>query len=783
MPLDDPTRDDLIPDGIRGGVADKLAHDSAVRHVTGEALYVDDIPEPPGTLHVQIGMSARAHARLCSVDLEAVRQAPGVHTVLTKEDIDGENDFGHARIEDDRVFAEDVVEFHGQAIFAVVARTYLQARHAAKLGRIHYEDLPPVLSQAEALANRSFLRTPLLLERGDAPAALEDAPHRLSGTVCCGGQEHFYLEPQVSLAVPRESGDVLIYCATQDPSAVQHLVAKVLGKPANAVTVEVRRMGGAFGGKETLATHFAAIAAIAALKTGRPAKCRLDRDDDMMITGKRHGFLFEYDVGFDDDGLISALDLMVAAHSGYSEDQSPHILQRAMYHCDGAYYLDNVRIRGFACKTNTCTGCAFRGFGSPQGLLAAERILDAISFSLGKEPLDVRKTNFYGVNERNVTPYDWVIEDNILHRIIDELEESSAYRKRRQQVRAFNQENPWIRKGLSLLPLKYGVGFSADFLNQAGALIHIYQDGSITLNHGGTEMGQGLFTKVAQIVAQEFHINCDNIKITSTTTEKVPNTTATAASSGTDMNGAAAQIAARKLKQRLVDFASGHYKVDSSRIEFRSGSVIVGNRSIPFADLVHEAYMNLVPLSATGFYKNPKISVDRNTLKGRPYHYNAYGAAAVEVAVDTLTGESKVLRIDILHDVGKSLNPAIDLGQLEGGFMQGLGWLTSEELVWDESGRLLSHAPSTYKIPTASDRPEEMYMQLVDWNANRENTVFRSKAIGEPPFNLAVSVFNAVTDAVASVADHRLCPVLDAPATPERILMACEELRARAAKT
>ena len=771
-------RADAAPRGIRGGIAQRLEHDSAVLHVTGRALYVDDIPEPPGTLHVQIGMSDRAHARVLNLDLKGVETASGVRAVLVAADVTGENDFGHARLEDDRVFAEAVVEFHGQAMFAVAADSYLQARSAVRLARVDYDDLPPLLTVEESLRAQSYVSEPKTLERGDALSALERARHRLRGRVRCGGQEHFYLEPQASLAIPKESGDVHIYCATQDPSAVQHLVARILGKPANAVTVEVRRMGGAFGGKETLATQFAAIAALAALETGQPAKCRLDRDDDMLLTGKRHGFLFEYDVGFEDDGRVTALDLLVAAHSGYSQDQSPHILQRAMYHCDGAYYLENVRIRGFACKTNTCTGCAFRGFGSPQGLLFAERMMDEIAWRLGADSLEIRKINLYGTNDRNTTPYGWAIEDNVLPRIMTELEESSGFHGRRTAVRAFNATSEWIKKGIALMPLKYGVGFTAAFLNQAGALIHVYQDGSITLNHGGTEMGQGLYIKVAQIVAEEFQVDRDRIKITGTTTDKVPNTTATAASSGTDMNGAAAQIAARKIKRRLIEFAARHYKVEVDRIVFESGAVRIGNRSVPFETLIHDAYMNLVPLSSTGFYRNSSIGVDPKTLKGRPYHYNAYGAAVVEVAIDTLTGESKVLRVDILHDVGRSLNPAIDLGQLEGGFVQGMGWLTSEELFWDDSGRLMTHAPSTYKIPVARDRPADMRMQLVDWNANKEDTVFRSKAIGEPPLNLGVSVFNAITDAVASICNYRICPDLDAPATPERILLACEALRA-----
>jgi xanthine dehydrogenase large subunit len=770
---------DIDPEfkAIKGGVTQSIEHDSATKHVTGKAVYVDDLPEPRNLLHVQLGLSDRAHARIVRLNLDAVKSAAGVVGVFTAADVDGSNDFGHGGHGDDQVFAQDLVEFHGQAIFGVAAESFAAARAAARLAEVEYEDLEPILTIDQALQEQSYVSPPLVLEQGDAAKALEQSSNRLSGQVRCGGQEHFYLEPQVSMALPKEDGDVHVYCATQDPGAVQHLVARILAKPAHAVTVEVRRMGGAFGGKETSATHFAAVAAVVAGKTGRPAKCRLDRDDDMALTGKRHGFQFDYDVGFDDTGLINGMTMQVAAHAGYSEDQSPYILQRAMYHCDGAYYFDNATIKGFACKTNTCTSCAFRGFGSPQALLAVERVIDEIAFHLDKDPLEIRKINLYGETDRNTTPYGWKIRDNILPRMIQELESSSDYQARRKSIREFNAESNWIKKGFALMPLKYSVGFSATFLNQAGALIHIYQDGSIHLNHGGTEMGQGLYQKVAQVVAQEFQVDISEIRITSTVTDKVPNTTATAASSGSDMNGAAAQIAARTIKSRLTDFAAESFKVDSSQVVFCNGRVKAGGHDISFKELVSQAYMNLISLSATGFYTNPEIGVDAKTMKGRPYHYSAYGVAAVEVAIDVLTGESKMLRFDLLHDVGNSLNPAIDLGQLEGGFVQGMGWVTSEELVWGGDGKLQTHAPSTYKIPVCGDCPEDVRMQLVDWNANVENTVFRSKAIGEPPFNLAVSVFNALTDAVASVGDYKQCPRLNAPATPQEILRAVEEIR------
>ena len=762
---------------LAGGVHQRLIHDSAVRHVTGEAVYVDDMAEPSGLLHLCPGLSRRAHARIVGLDRDALLACEDVIDALTAADVPGKNDFGHAGRGDDKVFAEGVVDYHGQAVFGVLATGYEAARRAAALNVVTYENLAPILTIEEAMEARSFLAPPMKLVRGDSEAALAEAPFRLSGTFRCGGQEHFYLEPQVSMALPGEDGTVHVYCSTQDPSAVQHLVARVLGQPANSVTTEVRRLGGGFGGKETVATHFAAMAAVASLKTGRPVKCRLDRDDDIMLTGKRHPFRFEYDVGFTEDGRLAGLALVVASNCGYSEDQSLAILARAIFHCDNAYFLPNVTITGYPCRTNICTGCAFRGFGSPQANLAIERIMNAIAHRLGRDPWEVRQANLYGGTGRNVTHYDWPIVDNVLPRILEELQSSSRFAERRRAVRRFNASSPVLRRGIALTPLKYGVGFSAAFLNQAGALIHIYQDGSIQLNHGGTEMGQGLYVKVAQIVAEELQVDIDRIRITGAVTDKVPNATATAASSGTDMNGAAAQVAARTLKSRLADFAAKHHKVPAEQVAFDNNRVRIGNDDMSFDQLVRDAYENRIALSATGFYSNPVIDVDFTTMKGRPYHYNAYGAAVVEVAIDTLTGESRVLRVDIVHDVGKSLNPAIDLGQLEGGFVQGIGWLTTEELVWDASGRLLTHAPSTYKLPACGDRPAIFNMRLVDWNENRENTVYRSKAIGEPPFNLAISVFNALTDAVSSVAGHRFLPDLDAPATPERILLACEGLR------
>ena len=766
-------------DAIHGGVHNAIAHDSARKHVTGSALYVDDLPEPAGTLYAAPGLSTVAHGRIRNLDLSALEQAPGIVAVLTAADIPGRNDVSPIHAGDDPLFAEGTIEFHGQVLFAVIAESQEAARCAARLAKVDYEELPAVLTVEQALEQDLSVLPPHEMKRNDAAAAIAAAPHRLRGTFHHGGQEHFYLEGQVSLAVPGEDGDVTIYCSTQHPSEVQHNVASVLGRPANAVTVECRRMGGGFGGKETQASQWAAIAALAAVKLGRPVKCRLDRDDDMIATGKRHDFRIDYQVGFDARGRILGIAFEHAARCGYSADLSGAICDRAMFHADNGYYLDAVRIRSQRCKTNTVSNTAFRGFGGPQGMMGIEEVMDQIARHRGLDPLEVRKANLYGAAPRNVTPYHMEIEDNILPDLITRLEESAGYRDRRAAITHFNAENAYLKKGIALTPVKFGISFTTQHLNQAGALVHVYTDGSVHLNHGGTEMGQGLFVKVAQVVAEEFQIDLDRVKITPTNTGKVPNTSATAASSGSDMNGMAAQVAAQKIKRRLSLFAADKYKVSVDDVDFLPNRVRVGNQEIPFTDLVKQAYLDRISLSATGFYRTPKIHYDRATARGRPFLYFAYGAAVSEVLIDTLTGESTVTRVDILHDAGKSLNPAIDLGQVEGGFIQGMGWLTSEELVFDGQGRLRTHAPSTYKIPTCSDRPADFRIALLENAPNREETIHRSKAVGEPPLMLAISVFRAISDAIASIGDYRLMPALDAPATPERILFAVEDLRRR----
>ena len=753
-------------------------HDSAHKHVSGQAEYTDDIPEPVGTLHAYLGLSEVAHARIVSIDLSAVRAVPGVIGVLMAEDIPGENDVSPTGLHDEPIFATGTVQFLGQPIFAVVAETRDAARRAARLAKVEYEALPHATDVAAArAAGYPNVTAPLKLERGDAASAMQSATHSIKGKMTIGGQDHMYLEGHIAFAIPGEDADVVVYSSTQHPSEAQHMVAHVLGVPSNAVVVNVRRMGGGFGGKETQMNLFCAVAAVAAKKWNRAVKLRPDRDDDMSSTGKRHDFVVDYAVGFDADGRITAVQGNFAARCGFSADLSGPVTDRALFHADNAYYYPNVHLTSEPLKTNTVSNTAFRGFGGPQGVIVAERMIEEIAYHLGKDPLDIRKANFYSDNGRDMTPYHQQVEDNILDRLIPELETSSDYRARRQSVLDFNAQGGVIRKGIALTPVKFGISFTATWYNQAGALIHIYNDGSIHLNHGGTEMGQGLNTKIAQVVAEVFQVDFNWVKITKTTTEKVPNTSATAASSGSDLNGMAALDAAEQIKARLVGFAAEHWGVGASEVTLTPNAVHVGPHSIPFADLIKKAYMARVHLSAAGFYKTPKIHWDRAAGKGRPFYYFAYGAAVSEVSIDTLTGEYQVERTDILHDVGRSLNPALDKGQVEGAFVQGMGWVTTEELWWDAKGRLRTHAPSTYKIPLASDRPRVFNVQLADWSENTERTIKRSKAVGEPPFMLGISVLEALSMAVASVADYAECPRLDTPATPERILMAVSRLQ------
>ncbi len=811
-------------------VARPLPHDAARLHVTGTARYVDDVPVPAGTLSLAFGISSVARGRITGMDLGAVRMAPGVVAVLTADDLPFANDVSPS-IHDEPLLATGEVFYVGQPIYCVVATSHLAARKAARLGKIEYEELPALLTIDDALAADSrFEDGPRIYAKGDVEAALAGAAHVVEGRVEMGGQEHFYLEGQAALALPQEGGDMIVQSSTQHPTEIQHKVAEALGVPMNAVRVEIRRMGGGFGGKESQGNALAVACAVAAKITGRPCKMRYDRDDDMVITGKRHDFRIDYKAGFDDAGRIAGVEFWQYCRCGWSQDLSLPVADRAMLHSDNAYLLPACRITSHRLKTHTQSATAFRGFGGPQGMLGIERVVDHIAHALGKDPLEVRRVNFYramaestdasqvnsatgGIDrgatisrpkivgdphddltsrgsvddvdeggatpavagDAQTTPYHMPVEDFVLHEILAELEAASDYAARRRAVTKWNAENPVLKRGLALTPVKFGISFTLTHLNQAGALVHVYQDGSIHMNHGGTEMGQGLFQKVAQVAAARFGVDAGHVKITATDTAKVPNTSATAASSGSDLNGMAVKAACDTIRNRIAEFLAAEHQTEAAQVRFEDGQVHVGGETMSFADAAARAYAGRVSLSATGFYATPKVRWDRIRGRGRPFFYFAYGAAVTEVVLDTLTGENRILRCDILHDAGASLNPAIDLGQIEGGYIQGAGWLTMEELVWDEKGRLRTHAPSTYKIPACSDRPAIFNVTLWDKGRNREDTIYRSKAVGEPPFMLGISAFLALSDAVAACGGAY--PSLDAPATPERLLDAINRVR------
>ncbi|MDB5674408.1 MAG: aldehyde oxidase [Sphingomonas bacterium] len=758
-------------------VAAPYPHDSAEAHVAGLARYVDDLAEPPGLLHLAFGLAPDGHASLDGLDLDAVRESPGVVAVFTAADIPGENNVGPVR-HDEPLLASDTILFPGQPLFLVAADSANAARRAARKAVVRTTPRDALTTIAAAQAAGSLIEDSQIMARGDASDALTAAPRRLSGKVEIGGQEHFYLEGQVAIATPGETGTVHIVSSTQHPSEVQHLVSLLLGRSHADIVIEVRRMGGAFGGKETQAAAPAAACALVAALTGRPAKMRLDRDDDMAMTGKRHDFTAAYDVGFDDQGNIHALKLELASRCGATADLSPAINDRAMFHADNAYFLPAVEIVSHRLLTHTVSNTAFRGFGGPQGMVAIERVLDAVAAVVGRDPLAVRRANLYGPG-RDLTPYHMQVTDNVAPDLIDELAEQAGYDQRVAAVAAFNARNTVLKKGIALTPVKFGISFTTTHLNQAGALVLVYADGSIQVNHGGTEMGQGLMVKVTQVVADVFAVPLDRVKVTATRTDKVPNTSATAASSGADMNGMAAFNAAETIRARLAAFAAEKFGCAPEDVSFTRKGVQAGSETTPFHTLTRMAHMGRIALSSTGFYATPDIHYDRATHTGRPFLYFAYGAALSEVVIDTLTGEHRVIAVDILHDVGRSLNPAIDLGQIEGGFIQGMGWLTAEELVYDARGRLLTHAPSTYKIPTANDRPRRMDIRLWSKGRNAAPTIHRSKAVGEPPLMLAISVFSALTHAVTAAAPGKGLPDLDAPATPERVLAAIANLRAR----
>jgi xanthine dehydrogenase large subunit len=753
---------------VLGAAGQSKFHESARAQVAGAATYIDDIPELRGTLHAAPVCSPVAHGTLLGLDASAALAVPGVRAFISAQDIPGDTTLA-AFAHDEPVFAQDTVQFLGQVGGLIVADTVMTARRAARLVKWNVQALPAVLSVHEAHAQQSYVLPPVHVKRGDAQAALQRAPHQLEGRFEVGGQEHFYLEGQIAYVVPLEQNQWRVYSSTQHPGEVQHWVSHALGLHNHAVTVECRRMGGGFGGKETQAGHLAVWAAVAAKQLKCPVKLRLDRDDDFMVTGKRHPFAYHYRVGFDDTGLLCGLQLEMLANCGFSADLSGPVADRAIFHADNAYFLEDVAIASYRCKTHTQSHTAFRGFGGPQGVIVIERILSDIAHTLCLDPLDVRLRNLYGIAERNTTHYQMKVEDNILDPLITTLASTSRYRERRAQIQAFNAQSPVIKKGIALTPVKFGISFTATLFNQAGALVHVYTDGSVQVNHGGTEMGQGLNTKVAQIVADELGVPFERVLCTAADTSKVPNASATAASSGTDLNGRAAQFAARTVRNNLAAFVAGLDGCGAGAVRFVGGQVITEQSTRRFEDVVGAAYANRIQLWSDGFYRTPKIHYDKTTLTGRPFYYFAYGAAVSEVAIDTLTGESRVLKVDILHDVGHSINPAIDIGQIEGGFVQGMGWLTTEQLVWNDKGYLQTHAPSTYKIPATGDIPQHFKVAL--WpEANREDNVNGSKAVGEPPFMLGISVFEALRDAVAQAGGR--AEAMNAPGTAEEVLRA-----------
>jgi xanthine dehydrogenase large subunit len=769
-------------------VAKPLPHDAAPLHVTGEARYIDDIPTPANTLHLAFGLSTVAHGRITKLDLDAVRSAPGVVLVMTAEDLPFDNDVSPS-LHDEPLLATGTVHYVGQPIFVVAATSHLAARKAVKKAKIEYDELPALLTVDDAMAAKShFEDGPRIYQRGDAAAAIVAAPHKADGSFEIGGQEHFYLEGQAALVFPQEGGDMVVHSSSQHPTEIQHKVAEAIGAHMNGVRVEVRRMGGGFGGKESQGNALACACAVVARATGRPAKMRYDRDDDMVVTGKRHDFRIDYRVGFDDDGRILGVEFLQLAKCGWAQDLSLPVADRAMLHADNAYWLPAIRIESHRLKTNTQSNTAYRGFGGPQGMIGIERVVNHVAHAVGKDPVEVRKLNYYrakapsgpGTGQRyggehspnkdeigpQTTPYHQPVEDFILHEMTDRLIETSDYHNRKAAVAEWNAKNDILKKGIAFSPVKFGISFTLTHLNQAGALVHVYQDGSIHMNHGGTEMGQGLFQKVAQVAAARFGVDVSKVKITATDTGKVPNTSATAASSGSDLNGMAVKAACDTIRDRMAEFIAEKHQTSAAKVRFEGGQVHVGGESYSFEEVAGLAYVNRVSLSATGFYKTPKVQWDRIKGEGRPFFYFAYGCAVTEVVIDRLTGENRILRADILHDCGASLNPALDIGQIEGAYVQGAGWLTTEELIWNDKGRLMTHAPSTYKIPACSDRPEVFNVALWD-GENAEDTIYRSKAVGEPPFMLGISAFLALSDAVAACGSAY--PALDAPATAEEV--------------
>ena len=745
-----------------------IEHESAVKHVTGKAIYTDDISEPKNLLHAVIGYSNCSKGVIKKIDYKDVLSSEGVVDIITEKDIEGINDVGPI-FKGDKIFTSKNIEYYGQPIFAVIAKTNNLAKKAALKVKIDLKISKPIVSIEEALKKKSFVLKPKHLTRGNIKDGFKKSDNILKGKLYSGGQDHFYLEGQIAMTIPQEDNNFLVYSSTQHPSETQQIIGKVLKQNYNSIHVIVRRIGGGFGGKETQSFLFAAITSIAAKKLSKPVKLRVDRDDDMIMTGKRHDFLFDYEVGFNNNGEILALKLMMASRCGISPDLSGAINDRAIYHIDNAYYIPNIEINSYRCKTNTVSNTAFRGFGGPQGMFCIENIIENIAQKLKLEASEIRKINFYKDKIKNTTHYGMRITDNVIEDIFNKLIKKSNYKKRKVEIDNFNKKNKVLKKGIAITPVKFGISFTTTHLNQGGALVHIYTDGSIHLNHGGIEMGQGLMTKLALVASNEFGLNYENIKISSTDTEKVPNTSASAASATTDINGAAIVNAINNIKSGLNEFIYDYFKTNS-KIKYENNFVYFDKRKISFKELINTAYLNRIPLSSSGFYKTDKINVNTKTLQGRPFLYFTYGAAVTEVIIDKLTGENKILQVDIIHDVGNSINKRIDKGQIEGGYIQGLGWLTTEEVSWKSNGVLTTHSPSTYKIPTAGETPFKFNVEIYDRGFNKEKVINRSKAVGEPPFMLAISSFIALKDAVCNANKGKNSENLIAPATAENIL-------------
>ena len=757
-------------------INEERPHDSASKHVSGHAIYTDDIKEPYGTLHGAIGYSKKAHAIIKKIDLSEVWKSEGVISIIGHNDVPGRNDVGPV-FDGDPIFPSKKVEYYGQPLFAVAATSTELARRAVIKAKISYKDLKPIVTIQEALSKKKFIFKGKKIKRGNPSEKISKSKNYLKGNFTTGSQEHFYLEGQVAFVIPKEDSDLLVYSSTQHPSETQQIIAKMLNQKSNTITVIVRRIGGGFGGKET---NFltSSICALLANKTKNPVKLRLDRDDDIIITGKRHDFYSEYEVGFNNLGIIEGVKIKLASRCGMSPDLSEAINERALLHIDNAYFLENLLVENYLCKTNTASNTAFRGFGGNQGMMAIENIIDHIANSLKRDPAEIRRRNFYQKKKKNITHYNMKIEDNVMHEIYDQLIKSSNYKSRQLSIKKFNEKNTYIKKGIAITPVKFGISFTTWHLNQAGALVHIYSnDGSVHVNTGAIEMGQGTHTKIAQLVANELGLNFSRVKVSATRTDKVPNTSASAASSTTDLNGAAALNAISKIKMNLSAYIKRKYKIKNGEGIYENGIVKFKGKSFKFNSLIKEAYLNRVSLSSSGFYATPKIHFDKKNFKGRPFLYFCYGAAVSEVMIDTLTGENKIIRTDILHDAGKAINPAIEIGQIEGGFVQGAGWLTMEEVNWKSNGQITTHSPSTYKIPAASDMPEKFNVEIFKKGKNVEQVINKSKTTGEPPLMLAMSVFYAIKNAIASVGNYAFYPNLDAPATPEKILMSIDKLK------